>query len=596
MKNTLRHTFTKTRTIYYLLLILGAGNYPSTLLAQASLQQSPIGPPPFHQTTGLLSDLLDHNVSGSPNYNQAHYRPSWFTGETHQHSNSWTPIDANLEDDSQNAAAGDVEPMNISKSPLGGSCSEYLPTGSTTRKMIWMEAYNGLTTHPDNGTNFYGADGGPTVMDMYKRGYDVCCLNWYWPNNPGQPGDRALNVLVTQLPNTNMTFCVGIDQQMLTANGVPVSQWQQCIIDNLNHLNTNYFQNSMYEKRGGRPVVLFWDFTATIQQYGAQVDWTAVRRAVGGNPLFIFYQAGGFTAQETDGSFFWLNPSASDYATGGLSYVRSSLATCANYPDKIRIPSVYCGFNGTKAPWRDQTDSWINRQAGLTYVETWGAIKTWLNAGNGHGADYIVDVTWDDDREGSGKFGGQRTDVRMQASLQANILSFSMTGTESTVYAYNLWATMDGNHITQLGTVNTVSPKQFDLTRVASVPAGRYTLYVQALSWPGLQNHVAPETFQVNLPFGGHVNPFGITTGVMNYTVSGIEIYPNPTNDKLFIKLENATPAVVQIMTIEGQLIFNKQVTTELETIETSNFPKGIYLVRVVQNDAGLITKKIVIQ
>lgn len=545
-------------------------------------------PAPFHQTTGLLTDLLNHNVSGSINYNNTNYTPGWFTGQTQQHSLSFTPIDPTLEDDSQNAAAGGTEPMNISKSPLGGSTADYLPMGSTTRKMIFMCGYNGLQSHPSNGTDFYGADGGPTIVDMYQRGYDVCCQNWYWPNNPNQPGDAALNVLMTHLPNTNMKFCVGIDQQMLTANNVPVANWQQCIIDQLNHLDQNYFQSPLYEKIGGRPIVLFWDISAAIANNGATVDWSVIRASVTGNPIFIFYQNGGFTEPQSDGSFFWIDPDASDYATGGLGYVSWSLASCAANSGKIRIPSVYCGFNGTKASWRSPLNSWINRQGGLTYIKTWGAVNSWLNAGNGHGAEYVLDVTWDDHKEGSGKFGGQRTDVRLHSTFNYDIVSFTVTGPQATVYAYNLWGTSDNVNITLLGTIDTAVVKKFDLTTIVAPPDGIYTLYVQALSWPGLQNHVAPETFQVGFPLN--------STVINKFNSSGIEIYPNPANDKLVIKLTDNKPVIVQLISTEGRIVLDKQTNTQLETFNISSLPKGIYSVKIKQNNNNVFTKKILIK
>jgi len=579
-KDTLKRT-SKIVTSLLSLVMIGKG---LILCAQP-------GPPPFHQTDGLLSDLLDHNVSGSPNYNRLHYAPAWFTGETYHHSTVLTRIDSSLEDDSQNAAAGGSEPMNISKSPLGCSNSDYLPAGSTTRKIIWMEAYNGLSSHPNNGTDFYGADGGPTVNDMYQRGYDVCCLNWYWPNNRGQPGDSALNVLVKYLPNTDMKFCVGIDQQMLTANGVPVAQWQQCIINNLNHLNSKYFQNSLYEKRSGRPLVLFWDFQATISSNGANVNWDTIRAKIAGNPLFIFYQSGGFTATQSDGSFFWLNPDATDYATGGISYVTGSLASCAANPGKIRIPSVYCGFNGTKASWRNPADSWINRQAGLTYIQTWGAIKNWMNAGGGHGAEYVVDVTWDDDREGTGKFGGQRTNIRLQASLASNIVSFSDTGNEATVYSYNLWATSDNVHIMRLDTLSTKVAKRFDLTKLAvTPPAGKYTLYVQALSWPGLQNHLAHETFQVTFPLS--------TTTGMNETPNeknGVSIYPNPCSSRVEIKTDSFEKQLLQLYDINGKLIISQNMNGNT-SLDIGNLQDGCYMVSITGNNSFIIKKLVIVK
>jgi hypothetical protein len=86
----------------------------------------------------------------------------------------------------------------------------------------------------------------------------------------------------------------------------------------------------------------------------------------------------------------------------------------------------------------------------------------------------------------------------------------------------------------------------------------------------------------------------GIGSNKIELNHDMIEIYPNPAKDKLFIRQQNTDPYTLQLTDIQGKVMLNKQGNRQLETIDVSNFPKGIYLVRVKQNDSWF-EKKIVV-
>jgi hypothetical protein len=64
-----------------------------------------------------------------------------------------------------------------------------------------------------------------------------------------------------------------------------------------------------------------------------------------------------------------------------------------------------------------------------------------------------------------------------------------------------------------------------------------------------------------------------------------IEIYPNPAKDMLYIRQKKSEPYSLQLTDIQGKVILSKQVDKQLEMIDVSHFPKGIYLVRVKQKN-----------
>ena len=79
--------------------------------------------------------------------------------------------------------------------------------------------------------------------------------------------------------------------------------------------------------------------------------------------------------------------------------------------------------------------------------------------------------------------------------------------------------------------------------------------------------------------------------------VSQIKIYPNPTTGIFTIELENLinNSLLVEVYDIMGKKVVNKTVLENKMVINIANFPKGIYLVRVINNNKTF-TQKIVYQ
>ena len=81
-------------------------------------------------------------------------------------------------------------------------------------------------------------------------------------------------------------------------------------------------------------------------------------------------------------------------------------------------------------------------------------------------------------------------------------------------------------------------------------------------------------------------------TAINNLADPGVDIYPVPTSDKLYIKLPGSEPAKLQIINLKGQILLSRQLKNQVETIDLSEFEKGMYTIRIITND-NLIVKKI---
>ncbi|MFK8038116.1 MAG: DUF4886 domain-containing protein [Crocinitomicaceae bacterium] len=73
--------------------------------------------------------------------------------------------------------------------------------------------------------------------------------------------------------------------------------------------------------------------------------------------------------------------------------------------------------------------------------------------------------------------------------------------------------------------------------------------------------------------------------------MSNIEVYPNPTSNSLMIKANGLNQ--IDIINLEGKLIFSKQSTSNLTLVNLSNQPVGIYFLKLT-TDAGVSSHRIV--
>ncbi len=74
----------------------------------------------------------------------------------------------------------------------------------------------------------------------------------------------------------------------------------------------------------------------------------------------------------------------------------------------------------------------------------------------------------------------------------------------------------------------------------------------------------------------------------------GVEIYPNPADDKLYLKSSNATFNYdVEILSLEGILLIKKQNVLDNTEIDISNLNSGLYMIRLSNNKNSMNMKLI---
>jgi len=86
----------------------------------------------------------------------------------------------------------------------------------------------------------------------------------------------------------------------------------------------------------------------------------------------------------------------------------------------------------------------------------------------------------------------------------------------------------------------------------------------------------------------------------------GVTIFPNPTERKVFVKIENQnlltgqagnTSTILKLIGLDGRVlkIKNTDVANGIVDFDLGEFPKGIYLLQI-QTDETQFVKKVVLQ
>ena len=79
-------------------------------------------------------------------------------------------------------------------------------------------------------------------------------------------------------------------------------------------------------------------------------------------------------------------------------------------------------------------------------------------------------------------------------------------------------------------------------------------------------------------------------TGISEVAEGEVNVYPNPATT--VINIDNAEGAQVSVFDINGRMISNIESASANQTIDASNFAKGMYIVRIA-NGNNVITKKV---
>ena len=319
---------------------------------------------------------------------------------------------------------------------------------------------------------------------MVSRGLNGVIIDWYGIDPAGS--DFLMIDHVTQLMmqeaevHAGFSFAVMYDQGALApcANS-PGCDMTQRMIDDINHVNVNYWNSPAYQKSGGRPVLYF--FLNPLYT----IDWARLRTGVAGNPLFIFPHETGFTHAQSDGAFAWIKPELATSADPATIGYLSDYYNTATSSSKLSTGSGFPGFDDSLARWTQHRK--VNQQCGQTWLQTLDEAKNHYSTSNQLSGIQLV--TWNDYEEGTEIETGIDNCVTVNASVAGTVVSWSITGQSSTLDHFSVYVTQGAQNLLWLKDT-AVNVSSMDLAQF-NLAAGTYTVYVKAVGKPSLTNKMS---------------------------------------------------------------------------------------------------------
>ena len=144
------------------------------------------------------------------------------------------------------------------------------------------------------------------------------------------------------------------------------------------------------------------------------------------------------------------------------------------------------------------------------------------------------------------------------------------------------------NHLTSLDVSNNADLEYLKISDMATL----YKICVWEMPFP-------PEDRVILVDTTDSPNVYFTTDCAVNIPddykeKSTIDVYPNPSDDIINIKIENINNPTVEIYNISGKLVFSKELNSKFEKIDISGLSAGLYFMKVRQENNARVEKLIV--
>lgn len=534
MSRSMSQTFWATLSLACLALGMAACSGGAAIPANSFTPSST--PPPSNSesssgTTLSLASLTGNNTSACPATGTL---PSWcetaFTGQTDSRNGVVTPV-------------FDPPPGNVSTEDI----HSYLNHGAQTRIfanfMLGFCVSAGSMYCHDNVETGYTADDAATVAaqaaDLEARHFDGAVMSWEgagttedsatllfqsWEEQNTCSGSTCKLSYVIMFDGPSVTYDVqstGIPGTSgASCSGLSGADYENCAIQHFRNdmcwMNGRHWGSPAYEKLNGRPVLQVFPDEGVIPMTGPAPSWSDVwyyieqwnqnlpqncamapYNANNGVPLIVFENTGGFTHQDSAGSYYWIEPAGTDVATDQFIYnigpqgsgatLDSFLADSLSYSGELVWTNGFKGFNSVQANWG--TGRIMDQQCGQTWIQS-------LTESNGYysgGVRYLEVATWNDYNEGTEIETGIDNCYTVSAGISGNSLNWQLNPSSagaslSTVSHIEIYDSVNGQNLTLLAAQPAAAGGTYSLSGVSS---GSHTLFVRMVGKNSILNRIS---------------------------------------------------------------------------------------------------------
>lgn len=99
--------------------------------------------------------------------------------------------------------------------------------------------------------------------------------------------------------------------------------------------------------------------------------------------------------------------------------------------------------------------------------------------------------------------------------------------------------------------------------------------------------------WELGLPIDTNVCLTTSITPKVTVSKFNVEVFPNPTNGELTLMTDGLSGLTAEVLDVMGRKVTTQRINKEVETINITNQPAGLYIVRIQAPD-GIITRRIV--
>jgi hypothetical protein len=182
------------------------------------------------------------------------------------------------------------------------------------------------------------------------------------------------------------------------------------------------------------------------------------------------------------------------------------------------------------------------------------------------------------------------------STVQQNISGL----TPGATYTIGLWGRVNAsgqtmNFVVKNGSTDLITPLAFTTTTYTqktatfTVPSGVTSVIIQAYM-PTRNQYGFADDFTMN---EGSTLKSVTLSNSLHRTEQNVHVYPNPVQRGEFLNIKSVEQnSIVQLFDLQGRTLINKKYTT-VETINTSRLTKGVYLLKIIQENGNVTSQKI---
>ena len=146
---------------------------------------------------------------------------------------------------------------------------------------------------------------------------------------------------------------------------------------------------------------------------------------------------------------------------------------------------------------------------------------------------------------------------------------------------------MEGNFI-GVNNLLTVNNLNIETAKIEDIDINNDNIYLTGNFYP-------PSTFfNTTIPtVYNNTNHFFLASLNINSTTyfskihsNKIDLYPNPAKDYVIVELENGYKNIITISDLKGNILISKKSSSIINSIDISSLKNGLYILRVISNDA----------